>query len=75
MSQSPPINIPCTKFAEPATFNTPTAMAFSSLEEYPFHRQADALSNPLDLSQLHKHLHKVEMSRLGDDLAFAMEAW
>ena len=76
MSETHPLDIPSSAYPVPATYNTPTASnPFISAKEFPFGRPQDLPAQSLDFAQLSKHLQKIEMSRLGDDLAFALGAY
>lgn len=73
---SPPVDVPCVTSQPQAAFNTPIpSQAQDLLQEFPFTTGQDKYSRAIDLSQLSRHLHKVEISRLGDDLAFALGAF
>lgn len=73
---SPPLDIPVPSVAQKGTNNTPVhSVTVEQLPEFPFGKQHDPYSRAVDFSQLSRHLHKVEVSRLGDDLAYALGAF
>lgn len=75
MSASPPLDIPVSARPAQAVYNTPVlSQTMNSLQEFPFGRQLDKANVSLDFNQLQQHLHNVEMSRLSDDLSYALEA-
>lgn len=72
---SPPVDIPVAPQAPQSTYNTPIQSSATEAQPgFPFGAQHDPYSRAVDLSQLSRRLHKVEVSRLGDDLAYALSS-